>query len=298
MTRRTAVRTAGLVAAVVALIVGLTVYFSTETVPPCLVSGVPVWKPPTDSQLHQLELVVPDRAVCLFDMDNDQAPAGYIALPGIRGVTVAVPRGDELALRYDGGRGALVDLATRRIRYGVRPPLPPSRRLVVRDPAAGVDYVTGPGRLGFRVVRDGTSNVLASVSFPGFTWNPRFGPNPPDHGLSLAPDRPQLWVLDAPNSVVHVYDVGGAPATRSKHLRDIRLTKPIAGEENPCATDRCARIGSLQHSADGRFVYVGDAGDVIDTSTYEEIANLEALHQSRLTLEVDWAAGKPEFPAR
>jgi len=45
-------------------------------------------------------------------------------------------------------------------------------------------------------------------------------------------------------------------------------------------------------------VYVGDAGDVIDTSSDEEVANLEALHQSRLMLEVDWADGKPEFPAR
>jgi hypothetical protein len=105
-------------------------------------------------------------------------------------------------------------------------------------------------------------------------------------------------VLDAPNSVVHVYDVGDVPASAPKHLRDIRLTKPIAGDENPCAARRCARIGSLQPSADGRFVYVGDAGDVIDTSSYEEIANLEALHQSRLTLEEDWVDGKPELPAR
>jgi hypothetical protein len=44
-------------------------------------------------------------------------------------------------------------------------------------------------------------------------------------------------------------------------------------------------------------VYVGDVGDVIDASKREEIANLEALHQSRLTVEVDWVNGKPEFPA-
>jgi hypothetical protein len=296
--RRVAVRAGGLLAAAVGVVAGLTAYFSTQTVPPCLVSGVPVWKPPTGAQLHHFELVVPDRAVCLFDMDNDQAPAGYIALPGIRGVTVAEPRGGELALRYGRDRGALVDLTTGRVRYGVAPPAAPPSTVVARDPAAGVEYITVPGRLGFRVQRLGTKDVLASVSFPGFTWNPRFGPNPPDNGLSLAPDRPQLWVLDAPNSVVHVYDVADIPASPPRHLRDIRLTKPIAGDENLCAARRCARIGSLQHSADGRFVYVGDAGDVIDTSSYEEIANLEALHQSRVVLEVDWADGKPEFPGR
>ena len=44
----------------------------------------------------------------------------------------------------------------------------------------------------------------------------------------------------------------------------------------------CGRIGSLQHSADGRFVYVGDAGDVIDTARARSVANLEALHNSRV----------------
>jgi hypothetical protein len=71
----------------------------------------------------------------------------------------------------------------------------------------------------------------------------------------------------------------------------------LSGDENPCATSRCVRLGWLQHSADGRFVYVGDAGDVIDTAKREEVVNLEALHESRLLLEVDWADGKPHFPA-
>jgi hypothetical protein len=42
----------------------------------------------------------------------------------------------------------------------------------------------------------------------------------------------------------------------------------------------------LQHSSDGRYVYVGDAGDVVDTRTREAVVNLEALHNSRVHLEV------------
>jgi hypothetical protein len=154
--------------------------------------------------------------------------------------------------------------------------------------------VTRRGELGFRVYSLALHRLLHAVSFEGFTWNRRFGPDPPDHGLSLAPDRPELWVIDAPNSVVHVFDVSHAAP---KALADIRLTKPLSGDENPCATTRCGRLGWLQHSADGRFVYVGDAGDVIDTTKHEEIANLEALHQSRLLVEVDWVDGRPQFPA-
>jgi hypothetical protein len=58
----------------------------------------------------------------------------------------------------------------------------------------------------------------------------------------------------------------------------------------------CERIGSLQHSSNGRYVYVGDAGDVIDTRTREVVTNLEALHNSRVYLEVAWVNGSPVFP--
>lgn len=292
MTRRVALRAAVLAVAAAALVAGLTVYFSTEKIPPCLVSGVPRWKAPTDQQEHRFEVVVPDRALCFFDMDDDNALVGYVKLPRIEGVSAIAPRsGGRLALRYDGARGALVDLATGRVRTGVTPPPAPRGTLKVRDPRSHALYSTSPNRFGFRVTKLRASGTRF-FTFPGYTWNPRFGPDPPNHGLSLAPDRPELWVLDAPNSVVHLFDVGG---TWPRRITDIRLTKPLSGDENPCATRHCGRIGSLQHSNDGRFVYVGDAGDVIDTKKREEVANLEPLHQSRLTIEVDWYGGRPAF---
>jgi hypothetical protein len=104
-------------------------------------------------------------------------------------------------------------------------------------------------------------------------------------------------VLDAPNSVVHIFDVRGVPGTPPRHLDDIRFSKEISGDESPCAR-RCGRIGSLRHSTDGRFVYVGDAGDVIDTKSREIVANLEALHNSRVDLEFEWVDGKAVFPSR
>ena len=294
MTRRVALRASALGVAVVGVVVGLTVYFSTQTIPPCLVSGVPKWRAPTDTSLHRFEVVVPDRAVCFFDQDDDNHLVGYLKLP-VKGVSAIAPRaGGRLALRYDDGRGAAVDLSTGRVTLGGQPPPSASDTIRVDDPARGIQYVTRPGEFGFRVFALSTLALLHRVTFEGFTWNPRFGPDPPDHGLSLAPDRPELWVLDAPNSTVHVFDLSGDTA---KPLKDIRLTKPLSGDENPCATARCGRLGWLQHSADGRFVYVGDAGDIIDTTKREEIANVEALHQSRLLIEVDWADGKPHFPA-
>jgi hypothetical protein len=170
-----------------------------------------------------------------------------------------------------------------------------SDTLRVFDSEHGVVFVTRRGLLGVRVLDLRTKRPLYVTRFQGFTWNPRFGPDPPSHGLSLAPDRPELWVLDAPNSVVHLFDVSELPGKPPRRLEDIRFSKPISGDENPC-NRACGRIGSLLHSADGRFVYVGDAGDVIDTRTREIVANLEALHNSRVQLEVDWVGGKAVFP--
>jgi hypothetical protein len=291
---RIALRAAALAALSIGVLIGLTVYFSSEKIPPCLVTGVPKWHAPTDTKTHRFELVVPDRALCFFDLDHDHALVGYVKLAGIQGVTAIAPRpGGRIALRYGNGRGAVVDLRTARVAFGAQPPAPPSDEVVVRNPPVGVEYATRRHELGFRVSQLQTHRLLGVVRFEGFTWNRHFGPDPPDHGLSLSPDGSELWVIDAPNSAVHVFDVTGPTP---KHLADIRLTKPLAGDENPCASRRCGRLGWLQHSADGRFVYVGDAGDVIDTKKREEIANLEALHQSRLLLEVDWVNGKPEFP--
>jgi hypothetical protein len=68
----------------------------------------------------------------------------------------------------------------------------------------------------------------------------------------------------------------------------------MTGKEHPCGGD-CGRAGWLQHSLDGRFVYVGDCGDVVDTRTHRVVAFLPALRNSRYQLELDW---RGEVPVR
>jgi hypothetical protein len=292
MNRRIVLRAAVLVVAAAGILVGLTAYFSSERVPPCLFSGAPTWHPPAGRDVHRFLVVATDNALCFYSMDDAHALVGALGLKGVHGITAIEGRGERLAIRYGGARGALVDLRSGRItRNVVPPPVPPA---VIRVPAGGLEYSTRPREFGFRVSRLDTGRVV-HVRPSGFTWNPRFGPNPPDHGLALGPDGSTVWVLDAPNSVVHVYraSVGGRPPA---HVDDIRLSEPISGDESPCTHPRCERLGSLLFSADGRFVYVGDAGDVIDAGKREVLVNLEALHQSRLLIETDWIGGRPVFP--
>jgi hypothetical protein len=53
------------------------------------------------------------------------------------------------------------------------------------------------------------------------------------------------------------------------------------------------REGWVLHSRDGKFVYVGNSGDVIDTSLRKVVAYVPGLNISRIYCEIDWQHGAP-----
>jgi hypothetical protein len=155
-------------------------------------------------------------------------------------------------------------------------------------------FTTATGYLGFQVSSITTGQVLYTVPVSGpFPYTPgQSGPSSPSHGISLSPNEKELWVMDQPNSYVHVFDVSGLPSSPPKQIADIKLTRAMTGSQVGCTYD-CLREGWLQHSLDGRFVWVGDSGDVISTATRQSVANLEPLYNSRVFLEIDWSGGVP-----
>lgn len=278
MRRRIWLRAAALALALAAVIAGLTAYFSSASVPPCLVSGTPTWHPPTDGSPKRFAVVFPDHAACFFAIGGKQALVGQLRLTGATDVSTAAPNADRIAVRTSSGPYTL-DVGSRKLTKGGLAPFDHGT-LTVTDAERQRMYVTQRGLLGFRVIDVRTGATIQVVHFKGFTWNPRFGPNPPSHGLVLRPDRPELWVLDAPNHALHVFDVSAAP----RPIADVRLERTLTTP------------GSLTESADGRYLYVGDAGDVIDTQTRTSIANHGALQQATAVLEVDWVDGRAVFP--
>jgi hypothetical protein len=66
----------------------------------------------------------------------------------------------------------------------------------------------------------------------------------------------------------------------------------MKGKEHPCGGD-CGRAGWLQASLDGRYVYVGDDGDVISVKELRVVGFLPALRNSRYQLELDWRGDRP-----
>lgn len=156
-------------------------------------------------------------------------------------------------------------------------------------------YVTTTGFLGFQVASIPNGNVLYSVDLTqlGFPDSPT-GPSAPSHGIALSPDEKTLAVLDWPNDYVHLFNVTGVPSSAPKRTTDIKFTRSMHHDEAGCAYD-CAADGWLEYSRDGRFLYVGDVGDVIDTATNKAVTNIDTLYQTRKMLEVDFQGGSVVF---
>ena len=201
---------------------------------------------------------------------------------------------------YLGGRGAnalgIVDTATNQVVQRIGP-LEGSVRPFTINGRETLAYITLTGRRGFQIGAIATGQVLGTVTFTGPNVSPAQpnDPSAPSHGISLSPDERELYVVDWPD-YVHVFDVSGVPAQAPRQVADIALTPSMNHVESPCLYD-CLADGWLQHSRDGRFVYVGDQGDVIDTATRRAVTNLSTLSNTRKMIEIDWSQGLPVFAA-
>jgi hypothetical protein len=193
---------------------------------------------------------------------------------------------------YLGARGSnylgVYDATTHQVR-GVGPLVGTVRPFTVNG-SNTIAFTTATTFDGFQVSSITGGRTLFTVSFgavpPGFRFTG------PSHGISLSPDEKRLFVIDSVNKAVQVYDVSGvAEGVAPAHLG----TVPVAGlngTESPCAYD-CGRGGWLQRSIDGRFVYVGDSGEVIEAATLRVVTRLPTLLNTKKSLEIDWSHGVP-----
>lgn len=152
-------------------------------------------------------------------------------------------------------------------------------------------FIETSGFIGFDVANIKSGQILYTVPVPGYTFDPD-STLAPSHGISLSPDERELYLSDWPNSLVHVFDVSGLPAAAPRLITSIRVHNMV-GQNTPCVDTNCMKEGWLLHSRDGRFVYVGDAGDVIDTATRQSVAMLPPLANTRKFIEIDWQNGLP-----
>jgi hypothetical protein len=151
-------------------------------------------------------------------------------------------------------------------------------------------FITLSKFLGFQVGDINTGKILYTVPVQGFSTGE--SASAPSHGISLSPDEKEVYLMDSIHNYVHVFDVSGLPESAPNQVADIRLRGAMARNESPCAYD-CLRDGWLHHSRDGRYVFVGDSGDVIDTSLRKTVITLPALANSRKEIEIDFEDSAP-----
>src|ERR1700680_1171124 len=184
---------------------------------------------------------------------------------------------------------AIADTATNLVVGGVSPLQSGARPFTINSTET-LSFNTVTGFLGFQVGDLAAGKIIYTVpvngsKIPGFTT--QTSSSIPSHGISLSPDDKEIYLIDEANNYVHVFDVSGLPASAPVQVADIKLLNSMSGNEAGCAYD-CLRNGWLQHSRDGRFIYVGDSGDVIDTITRKTIATLPEMANSRQQIEIDF----------
>ena len=152
-------------------------------------------------------------------------------------------------------------------------------------------FITTSGFLGFQVGSVNTGRIIYTVPVRGFPAI-KGAASAPSHGISLSPDEKEVYLIDSINSYLHVFDVSGLPAGAPRQVADIKLMGALSGDESACAYD-CLKDGWIHHSRDGRYVLVGDSGDVISTARRVTVGTLRAMANTRKEIEIDFQKGAP-----
>ena len=148
-------------------------------------------------------------------------------------------------------------------------------------------FTTSTSTCGFQVLSLTSGKVLYTISFSGScNWSVS---NAPSHGISISPDETRAYIMDAPLDQLEVYDISGLPSVAPRFVKSVQLSS-LSGNESPCET-YCEREGWVLNDLSGRYVYVGDTGDVVNTSTLNVVKTLSALQNTRQVVEIDWANG-------
>ena len=137
-----------------------------------------------------------------------------------------------------------------------------------------VDFLSG-----FEVADLRTGRVLHRVVVEGYPWKDPPLPLAQSHGIALTPDERELWVADAYNRRVHVFDVSDLPA-RPRQIASVS----VADERYPYLEPKWIRV-----SRDGRWVHVS-TGAVISAATRRVVHRIPA---TKHFLEVEVRGGEP-----
>lgn len=140
-------------------------------------------------------------------------------------------------------------------------------------------FVNVNGLLGFEVGDLKTGKMLHRVEVEGFKQGPVKRHGCPSHGIAMTRDEREIWVCDAANQRLHVFDVAHLPG---KQIASIEV------RDQP---------GWVSMSLDGTLAF-SSTGEIFDTQSKKLVAALadehgRALHSEKM-VEVHWDNGRLE----
>jgi hypothetical protein len=131
--------------------------------------------------------------------------------------------------------------------------------------------------LGFEVGDVEAGKVTYRVQVQGFKAGKVKRHGCPSHGIGLTPDEKEIWLSDAANKRMHVFDATVMPP---RQIASIEL------KDEP---------GWVTFSLDGRYGYPS-TGDVVDVKSHRIVITLKdetgAEVQSEKMVEVDWSGSQ------
>lgn len=139
-------------------------------------------------------------------------------------------------------------------------------------------FVNVNGLLGFEVGDLVTGRMLHRVEVQGFKPGVPKRHGCPSHGVGLTPDEKEVWVCDAANQRMHIFDATVMPP---------RQVASVVVRDDP---------GWITFSLDGRLAYPS-TGEVIDVATRKVVATLKdetgaAVHSEKV-VEVHFDGDQP-----
>ena len=139
-------------------------------------------------------------------------------------------------------------------------------------------YVNVNDLLGFEIGDLASGKMLHRIEVQGFIKGPTKRHGCPSHGIGLTPDEKEIWLTDAHNSRIHIFDNTVTPPKQvaSLEMRD--------------------QPGWVTFSLDGRYAYPS-TGDVVEVATRKIVAGLKDEEgrdvQSEKILEIDFSGPQP-----
>ena len=146
------------------------------------------------------------------------------------------------------------------------------------DGSANRCYACVNGLLGFEVADLHTGKLLHRVAVPGYKTGPVKRHGCPSHGVGLTPDEREVWVVDAFNQGVHIFDNTVEPP---KYVASLKV------KDEP---------GWVTFSLDGTYGYPS-TGEVFEVKTRKKLTDLRDEKgrnvMSEKLLEIDFKDGVP-----